>query len=79
MNHDQKCAFGVLFVLFILIIVLYYSLKQQPQKPKQKESFIPIINQMTRPIIRNVRSTVNTNTDAFTSHISNYLKKYKFL
>ena len=47
------------------------------EEDSQKEPFIPIINQTYKPIVRNIKNSINDRIDNVTRCVKNFLRKLK--
>ena len=61
----------ILILLFIIIIISITYYQQQ----QQKESFIPAINRMYRPHVRNARVYLNNSLTTTSNYMTSLIRK----
>ena len=60
----------IIFLLFIFILLVAYY-----QQHKQKESFIPVINRMYRPHVRNAKVYLNDKMTTTSNYMTSLIRK----
>jgi Na+/H+-dicarboxylate symporter len=70
----------LLFLLSIIFLAIFTGiLLDLNEENAQKEAFVPIINQTYKPIVRNIKNSINTRIGNVTRYFKVFLKKLKLM
>ena len=69
----------LLFLLSIIFLAIFVGILLDLNENTQKEAFVPIINQTYKPIVRNIKNSINTRIGNVTRYFKVFLKKLKLM
>jgi hypothetical protein len=65
--------------LFLFIIVFLAIFINMVTYERQRESFVPLINEVYKPGLRNVRNYANDKIENFTTRARVFMKRFKLI